>query len=69
MCSSTFKCVACVAIETEGPDFFIRNCVPVLHGRVLITDARIQLAMSMLLALNLSSCAIFIRILGRKKKN
>ena len=66
MCTFTFQYVACVAIETEG-SVFIRNCVPVLLGRVLIIDTRLQLAMSIILALNLPSWVIFIRILGRKK--
>ena len=53
--------------KRKHSDFFIRNCDPDLHGRVLIIDARIQLAMSMFMAVNLPSWAIFIRILGRKK--
>ena len=59
---------SCVAIETDDSDFFIWNFVPDLHGGVLIIDTRIQLAMSMFLALNLPSRAIFIRILGRINK-
>ena len=53
MCSVIFQYVACVAIETEGEDVFIRNFVPDLHLGVLIIDTRIYLAMSMFLALNL----------------
>ena len=65
---SLFNMWHALPYKRKDSDFFIRNFVPDLHGRVLIMDTRIQLAMSMFLVLNLPSWAIFIRILGRKNK-